>query len=108
MRDVFVWAYERSCVQYRVIRESLGEPDPLRLRCRAEFAEAVRDAVQGLHPPTRDTFRVWSKEHAIPVADLDLFTDWALKLLLELHEGSIHRYGLQQAELEAWRSRFKP
>jgi fido (protein-threonine AMPylation protein) len=34
LRDVFVWAYARSCAQYTVVRESMGQPDPLRLRYR--------------------------------------------------------------------------
>lgn len=34
LRDVFVWAYERSSAQYAVVKQSLGEPDPFRLRYR--------------------------------------------------------------------------
>jgi hypothetical protein len=35
LRDVFVWAYERSSARYSAVRQSLGEPDPFRLRYRA-------------------------------------------------------------------------
>ena len=38
---VFVWAYERSCARYTSIRQSLGEPDPFRLRYRKALAEVV-------------------------------------------------------------------
>lgn len=34
LRDVFAWAYERSCARYAAVRRSLGEPDPFRLRYR--------------------------------------------------------------------------
>jgi len=34
LRDVFVWTYERSCDRYEVVRHTLGEPDPFRLRYR--------------------------------------------------------------------------
>ena len=27
LRDVFVWAYERSCGQFKVLREAMGDPD---------------------------------------------------------------------------------
>src|SRR6266581_1625644 len=33
-RDVFAWAYERSCQRYTVVRDALPQPDPLRLRNR--------------------------------------------------------------------------
>jgi hypothetical protein len=32
LRDVFIWAYQRSCARYSAVRQSLGEPDPFRLR----------------------------------------------------------------------------
>ena len=34
LRDVFIWAYERSAARYAAVRQSLGEPDPFRLRHR--------------------------------------------------------------------------
>ena len=41
LRDVFVWAYERSSARYSAVRQSLGEPDPFRLRYRALVAEVM-------------------------------------------------------------------
>ncbi|MGB3386455.1 MAG: Fic family protein, partial [Pseudaminobacter sp.] len=32
LKDVFIWAYERSAARYVAVRQSLGEPDPFRLR----------------------------------------------------------------------------
>lgn len=43
LRDVFVWAYERSCQQYVAVRQQLISPDTFRLRYRAQLSEAVRD-----------------------------------------------------------------
>ena len=34
LRDVFVWAYERSCQTYVVIRDSVAELDLFRMRYR--------------------------------------------------------------------------
>ena len=33
LRDVFVWAYERSCQRYIAIRATAAEPDPTRCGC---------------------------------------------------------------------------
>ena len=35
LRDVFVWAYQRSSARYSAIRQSLGEPDPFRIAISA-------------------------------------------------------------------------
>ncbi len=37
LRDVFVWAYQRSCARYSAIRKSLGDPDPFRLKYRTQI-----------------------------------------------------------------------
>ncbi len=34
LRDVFIWAYERSAARYAAVRQSLGESDPFRMRHR--------------------------------------------------------------------------
>ena len=39
LRDVFVWAYERSCARYSAVRQPLGEPDKFRLRYRDRIAK---------------------------------------------------------------------
>lgn len=106
LRDVFVWAYERSCAQYRVVRGNVGEPDPLRLRYRAELAAAVRDTVLAGEPPRAELLRTWAETHTIPAEDVDGFAQRALALLLSLHEGNLHRYGLRETEFTTWRSRF--
>jgi hypothetical protein len=46
LRDVFVWAYERFCARYSAVRQSLGEPDPFRLRYRQKIAEIVAEVVR--------------------------------------------------------------
>jgi hypothetical protein len=42
LKDVFIWAYERSAARYAAVRQSLGEPDPFRLRYREQFRELIR------------------------------------------------------------------
>lgn len=106
LRDVFVWAYERSCKQYRVVRESMGEPNPIRLRYRTQLAEVVRDTVFSGERPQLDALRGWAKTHEIPDDDRESFAAIALSLIDALHEGSISRYGLRQSEFQAWKKRI--
>ena len=48
LRDVFVWAYERSCQRYMAIRETIAEPDPVRLRQREALVTVVAEIVRSL------------------------------------------------------------
>jgi len=45
LKDVFIWAYERSAARYAAVRQSLGEPDPFRLRYREEIRELIAELV---------------------------------------------------------------
>lgn len=40
---VFIWSYERSAERYAAVRQSLGEPDPFRLRHRDALRAVVAD-----------------------------------------------------------------
>jgi hypothetical protein len=106
LRDVFVWAYERSCLQYKVIRQSLPEPDPFRLRYRNELVEVLATIVRGGKPPRESGIREIAQD-LVPAADLDRFVELAFSELLNLHEGSIARYRLRPGEFRAWRVRWK-
>jgi fido (protein-threonine AMPylation protein) len=106
LRDVFVWAYERSCAQYRVVRESMGQPDPLRLRYREQLAQVVRETVIALSPPNAAALREWAGAHAIPENDRDGFAERALSLLVSLHEGNAGRYRIRPSDFNAWHSRY--
>ena len=108
LRDVFVWAYERSCAQYRIVRETMPGPDALRLRYRAELTDAIRDLVTGRHAPRTELLRAWAEEHGIAAEDADAFTTRALGLVLGLHPGNLHRYRLRASEYDAWRVLYPP
>ena len=107
LRDVFAWAYARSCAQYRVVRESMGQPDPLRLRYRDALAEAVRHTVASLLPPDTAMLRQWAEEHGVPEEDRDPFAERALSLLVSLHEGNAGRSRITPVQLTAWLAKFR-
>ncbi len=93
LRDVYVWAYERSVRQYKTVRDSLPEPDPFRLRYRAQIIEVVADIVRQRTPQTRDA--IANLAHPIVDArDVPRFTQLVLQEVAELHEGNIARFRL--------------
>jgi hypothetical protein len=107
LRDVFLWAYDRSCAQYRVVRDSIAEPDPVRLRYRTQLADVVREFVLGGMVPGFGALHAWIETHAvppIPPQDRGRFADIAFELLLDLHEGAIARYRIRPSEFTAWKA----
>lgn len=103
LRDVFVWAYERSAQRYGVVKASLVEPDPFRLAYREAIRAVVAEVVRANEPVRPDV--VERRAHGrVPEADLAQFIDLVIDDLAHLHEGNVARYGLRPSELEAWTS----
>lgn len=103
LRDVFVWAYERACQRYVVIRQSLGEPDPFRLKHRQQLTEAVQSVVRGLQAHYRQDLVGWISDR-IPDEDRRQFLDIVDMELQQLHEGNLARHRLRPSEFQAWKA----
>lgn len=104
IKDVYIWAYERSAARYAAVRQSLGEPDPFRLKHRAALREIVGEIVRG-RMGRKDAFihiASWTIAHVEP-GDREQFREIAENELLGLHEGNYARYQIKPAEFEAWR-----
>ena len=102
LRDVFVWAYERSCQRYMAIRETVAEPDPVRLRYREALITVVSEIVRGMQAPDAEAVRS-AASSLVPQEDLEQITELALADLRNLHEGNVSRYRLRLSEYRAWR-----
>jgi len=102
LRDVFVWAYQRSCARYAAVRQSLGDPDPFRLKHRAAIGDAVRAVVQGKMNAATTKRTLPKHAAALPPAERAQFVGVVQKELSALHPGSIMRYRLRPSEFEAW------
>jgi len=105
LRDVFLWAYERSSRRYKVVRESLGEPDPFRLRYRNDIAQVLAMIIRKGTAPRELTVRELAR-YRVPEADLDRFVEMAFSELLNLHEGNIARYRIRPNEFSVWYDRW--
>jgi hypothetical protein len=105
LRDVFVWAYERSAQRYVAIRQSLGEPDKFRLRFRNELIEVVSGIVRGSMSPTVEEVTKAASQR-VPAEHLDDFVRMTIKELDNLHEGNFARFRLRPSEYHLWREAF--
>jgi hypothetical protein len=100
-RDVFVWAYERSARRYKTVRDSLPEPDPLRLKFRGALTEVVGETVRR-HLPTNVDAIAERAKLLVPAEDLQRFAQLVLTELNGLHEGNIARFQLRPSEYREW------
>jgi hypothetical protein len=104
LRDVFVWAYTRSCQRYLHIRQTLAEPDAFRL----QYRDAIQQTVQGV---VRSDLRGTPAE--IAQMATGLVSQSAMQSLVEavtvdlahLYEGNVARYRLKLSELLKWKYR---
>lgn len=104
LRDVFVWAYERSCARYSAVRQSLGEPDPFRLRYRALVTKIITEVVRGCMD--KSTATAFIKQRTIenaPQDDQARLVEVVETEVISLHEGNIARYRLRPLEYQAWK-----
>ncbi len=108
LRDVFAWAYRRSCARYSAVRQSLGEPDPFRLRHRLALVEVIGEVVRGgMDKRAAAKFIRLRSEQLSPAADSKRFATMAEAELLSLHNGNFARFRLRPSEFAAWKSHWK-
>jgi Fic family protein len=105
LKDVFIWAYERSVARYAAVKQSLGEPDPFRLKYRDALREIVAAVIRT--PMDRKAavthIESWSKENIEP-DDQKKFRELVETELLGLHEGNFARYQITPKEFERWQA----
>ena len=104
LRDVFVWAYERSTREYLVIKQDLAEPDPLRLAYREVIRQVIRDVVTRGGEEALTVIQQGVATN-VPEADRDNVNALIVEELRRLHEGVLARYGLRPSQFLAWKAR---
>ena len=94
LRDLYVWAYERSTQEYIAIRQDLAEPDPLRLAWRELLKQSIRQVVC---EPSVDPLVIIQQQVAAQVPQPQQAAVQALMIeeLRRLHEGVLARYGFR-------------
>ena len=102
LRDLFVWAYERSTRHYIVARKILAEPNPIRLKYRNYIHEIVHSIVKKRSTPINAVIKNFATKN-IPTTDQKEFIKIIMEDLQQLHEGTIARYELSHREFMAWK-----
>jgi DNA-binding transcriptional ArsR family regulator len=103
LKDIFIWAYERSAERYAAVRQSLGDPDPFRQRHREALRQLVGDVVRRHMNRKGATAYIaeWVNSN-VAVDEGGKFREMAESDLLSLHEGNFARLGVRPSEFVAW------
>ncbi len=101
LRDVFVWAYERSCQRYVVIRDSVAEPDLFRMKYRNALIGVIGGIVRERRRPTEDEIRALAEPRVEP-RDLPKFVDLVTREFARLNDGNIARYRIRLSDYWSW------
>ena len=104
LRDVYIWAYERSCQQYVAVQQQLVPPDIVRLRYRNELAELIRAIVRdGL--ATDEASILAGIPDSVSQEDKQKFIILIQNELKTLHAGNAIRFGLRPLEFSVWQEK---
>ena len=103
LKNVFIWAYERSASRYSAVRQSLGEPDPFRLKHRTALLEIVQ-AIMLERLDRKAAFAriaVWAGKN-VEADEQDQFREVVENELMGLHEGNFVRYLIKPSQFRVW------
>jgi Fic family protein len=103
LKDVFVWAYERSAARYAAVRQTIGEPDLFRLKYRQEIRQLITEVIStGLDKKAANNF-IKGNADKIPGIDRAKFIEYVETELISLHEGNFARYYISPSEFAKWK-----
>ncbi|TAD92186.1 MAG: Fic family protein [Bacteroidetes bacterium] len=103
IKDVFVWAYERSCNRYGAIRQSLGEPDSFKLAYRNQIRSLITEIVSKKFSMAKAAAHIAQEASKLAVADRARFTAAVETEIMSLHEGNFARYKVRPSVFKAWK-----
>lgn len=101
LRDVFVWAYERSCQRYVVVRDSVAEPDRFRMRYREALTEVIGQIIRAKQQPSADNIRALARGN-VEARDMLKFVELTTQEFRRLSEFNIARYRIRRSDYSAW------
>jgi hypothetical protein len=104
LKDVFLWAYERSSLRYAAMRQSIGDPDPFRVRYRSDIRDLVSAVVTQTLTQLQARKVIADDANRLPEADRAKFEEVVEGELLGLHAGNIARYRIRPSEFAVWKT----
>ena len=104
LRDLYMWAYNRSSQKYSAIQQSMGEPNLLKMKYRAAIHEIIHGIVLEKIAGHDLVFYIQDKleKTNLPKDDSKELFKLIEMEIASLHDGNIARYKIRPSEYEAW------
>ncbi len=103
LRDLYLWAYERSTQTYLTIKRGITEPDPLRLTYRSVIKHAVRAVVLSIEGDQLDIIQSFVTKN-VEDQDKESVRSLVIDEIRRLHEGVLSRYDLRISDYNVWKN----
>jgi Fic family protein/predicted transcriptional regulator len=103
LKDVFLWAYERSSRRYASVQQSLGKPDLFRLKYRNNIRELITNIISNSLTHKEAAPLINNKAASLPEKDQAKFIEAVETELMSLHEGNFARYLISPSQFKRWK-----
>jgi len=108
LRDVFVWAYDRSSGRYSEARQVLGQPNEFRMHYRTAIAEVLAELVhQRLDKQAAVALIKRRAKECASAEDEARFVEVVETEAMSLHNGNIARFKIRPSEFDAWQKNWR-
>lgn len=106
IRDLYIWAYNRSSQKYTAIQQSMGEPNLLKLQYRQAIHSIVNAIITERTAGTEIVRKIQELIEAsdIPEADRQSIFNLIETEIFSLHEGNAARFRVRPSEFQAWKA----
>ncbi|OQP63311.1 cell filamentation protein Fic [Niastella vici] len=107
MKDVFIWAYERSSRKYAAMLHTIGEPDPFHVKYRQQKRRLVAEIIS--RALDRETAIAVINDRALflPAEDRERFIEFVETGLMSLHDGNFATYFVSPNEFKQWKQAWE-
>jgi len=103
LKDVFIWACIQSANRYAQVRQTIGEPDPFRIKYREMLRRLISEIVSQGMSSTEASNLIQTRALEVPSQDSGRFIELIETELLSLHEGNFARYRIRPTEFKRWK-----
>lgn len=103
LKDVFMFAYQRSAERYAAVKQSIGQPNLFKLQYRDALRTVIHNIISD-NMNRKNSFshlRNWTQMN-IPDADQEIFTQSVEEEIMALHEGNFARYRVRPSQFTQW------
>lgn len=107
LKDLYMWAYQRSSEKYSGLQQTMGEPNLLKMKYRNVIHDIIQRVVLEKTPGPQLVHSIEKLLEAkkVPEADLSELFKQIETEIISLHDGNIARFKIRPSEFEEWKKR---